>query len=147
MGSKMKNRLLKVSLVAALASTLSLTAGAATLVDVEGSVTVNRAGNLFAASNNTELKQGDIVSVYEGSARVSTCSEKIEMNNAVQVTDQACPAARELISQFSNGENVALASEETLAFLSSTAGKIFIAALAAGTVVAITKDDDKPASP
>lgn len=148
----MKMKLLKVSLMAALVSSLSLTANAANLVDIEGSVMVNRLGNMVPATNNMELKQGDIVSVYEGSARLSTCSKKIEMNQAVQISnEQACPAAKSLMSEFATGDKVTLTVAPAAAAgasigVSSTA--ILAAAAAAVAIgVAASNNGNTPVSP
>lgn len=151
----MKKKMFKASLIAALVSSISLTAHAATLVDVEGSVTVNRLGSLFPASNNMEIKPGDIISVYEGSARLSNCSEKIEMNQAVQFeNEEACPVAKDLNAEFSDDQRVGLAKAKVgagaaglglFAGGAGTAAAIGVGVLAAAAVVA-NRDDD-PASP
>lgn len=147
----MKNKLLKASLIAALVSSISFTAGAATLVDVEGSVNINRAGEIVSASNNMEVQQGDIIAVLEGSARLSMCSDKIEKNQAVQISDtKACPVAKELTS-FVTTEKVDLAAEE-LAALFGVSTKVAIGILIAlGATAAIalisSSNDDDPASP
>lgn len=143
----------KLSLIALLVSSPSLSATAATLTDVEGSVTVNRLGSLFPASNNMEIKSGDIISVYEGSARLSNCSEKIEMNQSVQFeNEESCPAARDLNAEFSNDQRVDLAKAKVgvgtaglFAGGAGTAAAIGVGVLAAAAVVA-NRDDD-PASP
>lgn len=149
----MKKRTFKLSLITLLVSSISVTASAATLVDVEGSVTVNRLGNLFPASNNMEIKSGDIISVYEGSARLSNCSEKIAMNQAVEfVNEQACPTAKDLSAEFSGDQKVTLAAETAAAgSIGGIAGSTLLiaagSALALGAIINANNNDNTPASP
>lgn len=148
----MSKNMYQCQLLLILATSISVTSNAATLTEIEGSVMVNRLGSLFPASDNMEIKSGDIISVYEGSARLSNCSEKIAMNQAVQFeNEETCPTAKDLNAEFSDDQRVALAKAKVGAGLgllgggAGTTALIGVGVIAAAAVIA-NRDDD-PASP
>ncbi|CAA6820890.1 MAG: Unknown protein [uncultured Thiotrichaceae bacterium] len=145
-------KIFRVLIITILASSISLTVNATTLVDVEGSVTVNRLGNLFPASNNMEIQSGDVISVYEGSARLSNCSTNIAMNRvALFESEEACPQTKSLGADFSDNHRVSLARAKNssgLEFLGrDTRAMVIGVSLLTATAIIIANRDDEPASP
>jgi len=139
----MKNFAQKMLATALLVASSSLMAApVATLESVQGSVVVERSGEMLPASTGFQLQQGDSVRALEnGTATVSFGNCNVPMTNSTMFSVDAAQQCSAEAQQIGTGA-VFLA-----ALGPAAAAAVVVATVTVVSVVANENTDDEPASP